>query len=126
KAKLVIAIIAFTGVVAASVYALRLFITAMHNRAGKSVDSREISLRDGLVLVPLVAVIIFLALYPQLALKRSESSVNSTVTAAHAALSPPPPSREENPESAVGTSGEGSGQTEESQGSEAHEEGSVR
>ena len=34
KAKLAIAIIAFTGVVMASVYALRLFIRAMHNRVG--------------------------------------------------------------------------------------------
>ena len=35
KAKLAIAIIAFTGVVMASVYALRLFIRAMHNRVGR-------------------------------------------------------------------------------------------
>ena len=69
KAKLAIAIIAFTGVVMASVYALRLFIRAMHNRVGPRVESREIRLRDGLVLVPLVAVILFLALYPQLALQ---------------------------------------------------------
>ena len=34
NAKLAIAIIAFTGVVLASVYALRLFIRAMHNRVG--------------------------------------------------------------------------------------------
>jgi len=47
KAKLAIAVIAFSGVVMASVYALRLFIRAMHNRVGKSVDSREISFRDG-------------------------------------------------------------------------------
>ena len=37
KAKLVIAIIAFSGVVMASVYALRLFIRAMHNRVGAGV-----------------------------------------------------------------------------------------
>ena len=43
NAKLVIAIIAFSGVVLASVYALRLFITAMHNRVGPAVDSREIA-----------------------------------------------------------------------------------
>ncbi len=35
--------------------------------------------RDGLVLVPLVAVILFLALYPQFALHRSEGSVKSAV-----------------------------------------------
>jgi NADH-quinone oxidoreductase subunit M len=83
KAKLVIAIIAFTGVVMASVYALRLFIGAMHNRVGSSVKSREITIRDGAVLVPLVAVILFLALYPQFALHRSERSVKRAVGAAH-------------------------------------------
>jgi NADH-quinone oxidoreductase subunit M len=88
KAKLVIAIIAFTGVVMASVYALRLFIGAMHNRVGSSVKSREISIRDGAVLVPLVAVILFLALYPQFALHRSERSIKATVASAHADLSP--------------------------------------
>ena len=79
KAKLAIAIIAFTGVVMASVYALRLFIRSMHNRVGKKVESREISLRDGLVLVPIVAVIVFLAVYPQVALHKSESSVKGAV-----------------------------------------------
>ncbi len=92
NAKLAIAIVAFAGVIAASVYALRLFIRAMHNRVGPSVDSREISLRDGLVLVPLVAVIVFMALYPQLALRRSESSTRSAVARAHAAAAPPPAS----------------------------------
>jgi len=79
KAKLAIAIIAFTGVVMASVYALRLFIGAMHNRVGPKVSSREISLTDGLVLAPIIAVILFLALDPQLALHRSEPSVQAAV-----------------------------------------------
>jgi NADH-quinone oxidoreductase subunit M len=79
KAKLVISIVAFSGVVMASVYALRLFIRAMHNRVGAHAQPREISLRDSAVLVPLVAVIVFLALYPQLALHRSEDSVKATV-----------------------------------------------
>jgi NADH-quinone oxidoreductase subunit M len=90
KAKLVIAVIAFSGVVMASVYALRLFIRAMHNRVGSHVDSREISIRDGAVLVPLIAVIVFLALYPQFALHRSEGSVKSAVAQAHTALHPVP------------------------------------
>jgi NADH-quinone oxidoreductase subunit M len=89
KAKLAIAIVAFTGVVLASVYALRLFIRAMHNRVGARVDSRELSLSDGLVLVPVVAVILFMALYPQLALHRSESSVKAAVASAHADASTP-------------------------------------
>jgi len=92
QAKLAIAIIAFAGVVMASVYALRLFIRAMHNRVGQGVDSREISLRDGLVLVPLVAVIVFMAIYPQLALKRSEGSTKVAVASAQAALKPLPAS----------------------------------
>ncbi|HXR28110.1 MAG TPA: NADH-quinone oxidoreductase subunit M [Solirubrobacteraceae bacterium] len=82
KTKLAIAIIAFTGVVMASVYALRLFIRAMHNREGADVDSRELTLRDGAVLVPIVAVILFLAFYPQLALHRSEASVDAAVAGA--------------------------------------------
>jgi NADH-quinone oxidoreductase subunit M len=88
KAKLAIAAIAFSGVVLASVYALRLFIRAMHNRVGPEVESREISLRDGVVLVPLLAVIVFMALYPQLALHRSEGSVKASVAPAHEALKP--------------------------------------
>jgi NADH-quinone oxidoreductase subunit M len=82
KAKQAIAIIAFAGVVMASVYALRLFIRAMHNRVGSGVASRELTLNDGLVLVPIIAVILFFALYPQLALHRSERSVKGAVAGA--------------------------------------------
>jgi NADH-quinone oxidoreductase subunit M len=81
KAKLAIAIIAFSGVVMASVYALRVFIRSMHNRVGSGVSSRELTRLDAAVLVPLVAVIVFFALYPQLALRRSEASVKSAVLA---------------------------------------------
>jgi NADH-quinone oxidoreductase subunit M len=89
KAKLAIAIIAFSGVVMASVYALRLFIRAMHNRVGAGVQSREISVRDGAVLVPLVLVILFLAFYPQFALHRSEGSVKTAVFPAQAFAADP-------------------------------------
>jgi NADH-quinone oxidoreductase subunit M len=89
NAKLVIAIIAFAGVVMASVYALRLFIGAMHNRVGPKVESREISLADGAVLAPLIGVILFLALYPQFALHRSEGSVKTAVFEAQALTSNP-------------------------------------
>jgi NADH-quinone oxidoreductase subunit M len=85
KAKLAIAIIAFAGVVMASVYALRMFIGAMHNRVGAGVQPREITLRDGAVLVPLVAVILFFALDPQLGLHRSEGSVKAAVAPAQTA-----------------------------------------
>ncbi len=88
KAKLAIAVIAFSGVVAASVYALRLFIRAMHNRVHDGVDSRELTLLDGAVLVPLVAVIVFFAVYPQLALTRSEGSVKASVASVSAVIAP--------------------------------------
>jgi NADH-quinone oxidoreductase subunit M len=80
--KLVIAAIAFTGVGMAAVYALRLFIRAMHNRVGPEVASRDIGLGEGLVLVPLVAAILFFALYPQLALHKGEPAIKQTVRAA--------------------------------------------
>ena len=77
RAKLVIAIIAFLGVVGAAVYALRMFIGAMHNRVGPRVTSREIGWHDALAVVPLVAVILVLAFYPQFFLKRSQPTVNT-------------------------------------------------
>jgi NADH-quinone oxidoreductase subunit M len=91
KTKLAIAAVAFTGVVMASVYALRLLIRAMHNRVGAGVRPREISLRDGTVLVPLLAVIVFLSLYPQFALHRSEASVKAAVASVQADLLTRPP-----------------------------------
>ncbi|HEY4450598.1 MAG TPA: NADH-quinone oxidoreductase subunit M [Solirubrobacteraceae bacterium] len=89
KAKLAIAIIAFSGVVLASVYALRLFIRAMHNRVGPSVSSYDIGLLDAAVLAPLLAVVLFLAFYPQFALQRSEGSVKAAVAQARALSSQP-------------------------------------
>ena len=77
--KLVIAIIAFTGVGMAAVYSLRFFIKTMHNRVGAEVESHDINFREGLVLVPLVAVILFFALYPQLALHKGEQTITRSV-----------------------------------------------
>jgi NADH-quinone oxidoreductase subunit M len=88
KAKLAIAIIAFSGVVMASVYALRMFIRAMHNRVGSQVESRELTRWDAAVLVPLVAVIVFFAVYPQLALQRSEGSTKASVASVQALSRP--------------------------------------
>ncbi|MDQ6607596.1 MAG: NADH-quinone oxidoreductase subunit M [Actinomycetota bacterium] len=85
KAKMAIATIAFVGVVGAAVYALRLFITAMHNRVGPNVASREIGFSEAAAIVPLVIVILVLAFYPQFGLRRSESTVNRTIAAVHVA-----------------------------------------
>ncbi len=63
----------------AAVYALRLYIRAMHNRTGPAVTSFELSLRDGLVLVPLVLAIVAFALEPQAALDDAEAAVKRAV-----------------------------------------------
>jgi NADH-quinone oxidoreductase subunit M len=90
QAKVVIAIVAFTGVVLASVYMLRMFIRTMHNRVGEKLDPREMSFADGLVIVPLVGLIVALAVYPQLPLTRSEDSVRTAVRTAQQIANPPP------------------------------------
>ncbi|HEV2784914.1 MAG TPA: proton-conducting transporter membrane subunit, partial [Solirubrobacteraceae bacterium] len=82
--KIVIAIVASTGVVLAAFYTLRLFITAMHNRTGARVQSREMTMREGLVLVPLVLLILAIALYPQFGLERSEETVNAVTAPVNA------------------------------------------
>jgi NADH-quinone oxidoreductase subunit M len=56
-----------------------MLIRAIHNRPGPRVTSRDIGLRDGLVLVPLVLAILAFALYPQAALVDSEPSVGATL-----------------------------------------------
>ena len=86
QSKIVICLVAFTGVVLASVYTLRMFIRSMHNRAGDQVQSYELAVRDELVLVPLLAAIIALSLYPQIALKRGATSTQSSIRAAASAL----------------------------------------
>jgi NADH-quinone oxidoreductase subunit M len=79
NSKLAIAVIAFTGVAMASVYMLRMYIRAMHNRLRPGVRSFDISTRDALVLVPLVLVILAFAVYPQQALEHSEATVEKLV-----------------------------------------------
>jgi NADH-quinone oxidoreductase subunit M len=79
KEKIVFAIVASAGVVLAAVYMIRLYQRAMHNPLARGAQSREMSLRDGAVIVPIVAVIVFLALYPQFVLERSEDSVSTQV-----------------------------------------------
>jgi NADH-quinone oxidoreductase subunit M len=82
KAKLVVSVIAFTGVVGAAVYALRVFIGAMHNRVGPHVLSHDIEWREAVGLVPIVGVILVLAFYPQFVLKRTEPSVKASIATA--------------------------------------------
>jgi len=78
--KIVFACVAIAGVAMAAFYALRLYQRTMHNRRPAAVESREIGLRDGLVLAPLVLCILGLALYPQLILERTDRSVNRALS----------------------------------------------
>jgi len=82
KTKMVFSIFAFTGVVMAAVYMLRIFIRAMHNRVGPKVHSFELRARDALVLIPFLAVIGLFALYPQIELSRAQQTVTSQISAA--------------------------------------------
>jgi NADH-quinone oxidoreductase subunit M len=82
KAKLAISVIAFLGVIGAAVYSLRVYIRTMHNQLGPRAQSREISWRDGLAIVPLVAVILAFAFYPQFGLKRSDQSLRAAMAPA--------------------------------------------
>jgi NADH-quinone oxidoreductase subunit M len=82
KTHVAIALIASIGVVLASVYALRLYIRAMHNRQGPAVGGRDLRVRDGLVIVPLVVAIVAFGLYPQQALRHGEPAVRGAVKAA--------------------------------------------
>ncbi|MDQ6822766.1 MAG: NADH-quinone oxidoreductase subunit M [Actinomycetota bacterium] len=82
KAKLVISIIGFAGVVGASFYGLRLFIRSMHNRTGPKAAAHEIGIGEAAAIVPLVLVIVVLAFYPQFILRRSEPAVKSAIAPA--------------------------------------------
>jgi NADH-quinone oxidoreductase subunit M len=91
QSKIVYALVAAIGVALAAFYAVRLFQRTMHYRVAENADSREISLRDGLVLAPLVGCIVALALYPGLILTRGQPAVQDKVGAATATSPSPQP-----------------------------------
>ena len=81
QSKIVFAFIAISGVAMSAYYALRLYQRTMHYRKPEGVASREIGLRDALVLGPIVLCILALAIYPQLILSRTAPTVEQTVAA---------------------------------------------
>src|SRR6476620_2995790 len=81
QAKIVFAFVAAIGVILAAYYAIRLFQRTMHNRKPDGITSREIGLRDALVVAPLAACIVGLALYPGLLLGRSDAAVKDKIAA---------------------------------------------
>src|SRR3954463_15259975 len=80
QSKLAYGIVASVGVALAAVYMIRMYQRSMHNRAGPKVESRELSRADFGLIAPLVAVIIFLGVYPQFVLDRSEGSTVSQLS----------------------------------------------
>ena len=80
QSKVAIALIASTGIALAAFYALRMYQRTMHNRLPDGLVSREITLREGVVVVPLVACILALAAYPGLITSRGETSVDRSLS----------------------------------------------
>jgi NADH-quinone oxidoreductase subunit M len=74
-------LVATAGVVLASVYTIRFFIRAMHNRTGPVVESKEICALELGVIAPLVAIVVALGVYPQVILERSERAVERAASA---------------------------------------------
>lgn len=82
QTKVVLAIVASIGVALAATYALRLYITTMHNRQGSGTDSREMTLREAVVLVPVMLVLIALSFVPQFALRPAQDGTRQSLAAA--------------------------------------------
>ncbi len=77
--QLVYGLVASVGVVLAAIYMIRVFQRTMHNRPGPAVEPREI---DGLHLaavVPLVAIIVALGVYPNFVMQRTERATVAAV-----------------------------------------------
>jgi NADH-quinone oxidoreductase subunit M len=80
--KLVYGLVASVGVVLAAVYMIRLYQGTMHGRAGPAVESREIDGVNLAAIVPLVAVVIALGLYPQFVVHRTEKDTRKAISQA--------------------------------------------
>jgi hypothetical protein len=76
-----IAIVASSGVALAAYYALRMYQRTMHNPLPDGADDREISLRDGLIVVPMLLVVVILAFAPQIVLSDTAVAVEQAVAA---------------------------------------------
>jgi NADH-quinone oxidoreductase subunit M len=77
--KVALALIASIGVALAAFYALRMYQRSMHNRVAPATVSREITFREAVVVAPLVACIVAIALYPALITDRGEAAVTRAV-----------------------------------------------
>ena len=85
--KLVYGLVASAGVVLAAVYMIRLYQGTMHGRVGPTVVSREIDGVNLAAIVPLVAIVIALGVYPHFVVDRTENSTAKSVSAVHREVS---------------------------------------
>ena len=79
--KFVYGVVASVGVALAAVYMIRLYQGTMHGRAGPLVESREIDRVNLAAVVPLVAIVIALGLYPNFVLDRSSTESSGELAA---------------------------------------------
>jgi NADH-quinone oxidoreductase subunit M len=84
---LVYGLVASAGVALAAVYMIRLYQGTMHGRVGPAVDSREIDGVNLAAVVPLVAVVIALGLYPHFVLDRTEADAQRSIAEVHREVS---------------------------------------
>ena len=80
--KLVYGLVASAGVVLAAIYMIRVLQRSMHNRLPAGTDTREADGLELATIVPIVAVIVALGVYPQLVLDRSDEAVAAKVAKA--------------------------------------------
>jgi NADH-quinone oxidoreductase subunit M len=85
--KLVYGLVASVGVVLAAVYMIRLYQGTMHGRVGTAVESREIDGVNLAAIVPLVAIVLALGLYPQFVVHRTEQDTKQAIGATHQEVS---------------------------------------
>ena len=83
------AVLATAGVILAAIYLLWAYQRVFHGPArGENAKMVDLNWREGLVLAPLLALIIFLGVYPRPVLDRMEPSVDALVTHVEAHRSP--------------------------------------
>ena len=77
--ELVYGLVASAGVVLAAVYMIRLYQGTMHGRAGGAVESREIDRVNLAAVVPLVAIVVALGVYPHFVVHRTEAGTSQSL-----------------------------------------------
>ena len=77
--QLVYGLVASVGVVLAAVYMIRLYQGTMHGRVGPLVESSDVDRVNLAAIVPLVAVIVALGVYPNFVVHRTEKDTTASI-----------------------------------------------